>query len=85
MALPVLKSGQGAVVQVGNEQLVIYHDGTGVKAASAKCTHRGCAVQWDEKDASFYCPCHASRFNGDFSVKNGPAERPLDPRELPIE
>jgi Rieske Fe-S protein len=85
MALPMLKIGQGAVVQAGNEQVAVFNDKGVVKAASAKCTHLGCSVQWDEKDASFYCPCHGSRFHGDFSVKNGPAERPLEAREVPQE
>lgn len=82
MPLPVLKSGQGAVVQVGKEQLALYNDNGTTKAASAKCTHLYCTVQWNEADATFDCPCHGSRFKSDFTVLSGPATKPLEPREL---
>jgi cytochrome b6-f complex iron-sulfur subunit len=42
-----------------------------------KCTHKGCDVGYDPEGAQFVCPCHESRFDLDGSVKNGPAERPL--------
>lgn len=44
-------------------------------ALSAKCTHAGCAVAWQED--LFACPCHGSKFNPDGSVAEGPANAPL--------
>ena len=44
-------------------------------ALSAKCTHNGCSVAWQED--LFACPCHGSKFNPDGSVVNGPASEPL--------
>ena len=85
MALPMLMPGQGTVTQVGKEQLALYNDKGTVKAASAKCTHLSCTVQWNEHDSTFDCPCHGSRFKSDFSVLNGPAAKPLEPRQLPTE
>ena len=44
-------------------------------ALSAKCTHAGCTVAWQED--LFACPCHGSQFNPDGTVANGPADAPL--------
>ncbi len=44
-------------------------------ALSAKCTHAGCTVVWQED--LFACPCHGSKFNPDGTVANGPADAPL--------
>jgi cytochrome b6-f complex iron-sulfur subunit len=45
-------------------------------ALSAKCTHTGCTVAWQED--LFACPCHGSKFNPDGSVVSGPAQAPLE-------
>lgn len=44
-------------------------------ALSAKCTHAGCTVAWQED--LFACPCHGSKFNPDGTVATGPADAPL--------
>ncbi|CAN5748443.1 hypothetical protein BH23CYA1_BH23CYA1_05560 [soil metagenome] len=44
-------------------------------ALSAKCTHAGCTVAWQED--LFACPCHGSKFGPDGSVVDGPADEPL--------
>lgn len=44
-------------------------------ALSAKCTHAGCTVVWQED--LFACPCHGSKFNPDGTVATGPADAPL--------
>ena len=44
-------------------------------ALSAKCTHAGCTVDWQED--LFACPCHGSQFNPDGTVVEGPADAPL--------
>ncbi len=53
------------------------HDG-GLLAISHKCTHLGCAVQIDDGEDGFHCPCHASNFNKYGEVESPPATRALD-------
>ncbi len=55
----------------------------GVVALDARCTHQGCAVDWE--DGSFVCPCHASAFAIDGAVEKGPATEPLGVFETKIE
>ena len=45
-------------------------------ALSAICTHRRCKLS-AERDHSFYCKCHGSRFDSDGKVTEGPAMRNL--------
>ena len=54
----------------------------GFLAVSTSCTHLGCAINWDEKEQKFICPCHASQFSKNGNVLNPPATRPLDILEV---
>ncbi|MEJ3744077.1 FAD-dependent oxidoreductase [Actinomycetes bacterium KLBMP 9797] len=54
-------------------------DGTLVKL-SARCTHLGCVVRFNDDERSWDCPCHGSRFGLDGAVLGGPATAPLPPR-----
>ena len=45
---------------------------------SAKCSHLGCTVAWDEEREEFRCPCHGGRFASDGSVLGGPPPAPLE-------
>jgi Rieske Fe-S protein len=56
-----------------------------VHAVSARCTHMGCILNWNDAERTWDCPCHASRFAADGSVLQGPAVNPLEPRDLPKE
>ena len=61
-----------------SEPVIVIEDPTNpdsLIALSAKCTHTGCAVAWQED--LFACPCHGSKFNPDGSVVEGPASAPL--------
>jgi glycine/D-amino acid oxidase-like deaminating enzyme/nitrite reductase/ring-hydroxylating ferredoxin subunit len=75
--------GTGAVLRVGVERCAVYRDDAGaVHAVSARCTHLGCIVHFNEAERAWECPCHGSRFAVDGSVIQGPANRPLERKDL---
>ncbi len=72
--------GSGAVVRIGGQHCAAYRDRAGeVHAVSARCTHLGCLVAFNDAETAWECPCHGSRFGIDGSVLQGPANRPLPP------
>jgi Rieske Fe-S protein len=83
-SLDGLAPGEGRVVSRQGRQVAVSRadDGT-VHAVSARCTHLGCIVAWNDAERSWDCPCHASRFAQDGSVLQGPAVHPLGRREPP--
>jgi glycine/D-amino acid oxidase-like deaminating enzyme/nitrite reductase/ring-hydroxylating ferredoxin subunit len=75
--------GRGAVVRIGGEQCAVYRDENGaVHALSARCTHLGCIVHFNEVERAWECPCHGSRFGLDGAVIQGPANRPLQRKDI---
>ena len=82
-AVGAIARGTGAVVRTGGEQRAVYRDDTGsLHALSARCTHLGCIVHFNDAERAWECPCHGSRFAIDGSVIQGPANRPLEQRKL---
>jgi glycine/D-amino acid oxidase-like deaminating enzyme/nitrite reductase/ring-hydroxylating ferredoxin subunit len=78
-----LQTGQGAVVKVEGEAIAAYRDEKGnVVAVSARCTHMGCVVHFNDAERSWDCPCHGSRFALDGSVLSGPATSDLERVEV---
>ena len=72
--------GDGRVVGTGLTQAAVYRDEAGaVHSVSARCTHLGCIVSWNNAERSWDCPCHGSRFDVDGHVLQGPAVKPLGP------
>ncbi|MGX1881838.1 Rieske (2Fe-2S) protein [Streptomyces sp. NPDC055287] len=69
-----------------SEKVVVTQPEEGTfKAFSAICTHQGCTVGSVE-DGTINCPCHGSKFRiTDASVANGPARKPLPPRQITVE
>lgn len=65
-----------ALVYVPEARVYIGHDGDGLYALDAVCTHLGCLVEPHE-DGGFMCPCHDSLFTAEGQPLNGPATRPL--------
>jgi glycine/D-amino acid oxidase-like deaminating enzyme/nitrite reductase/ring-hydroxylating ferredoxin subunit len=79
-----LGPGEGKVASRDGRQVAISRDEDGVlHAVSARCTHLGCIVAWNDAERSWDCPCHASRFAPDGSVLQGPAVNPLEGRDPP--
>ncbi len=78
-----LAPGEGGVVRHGGRRTAAFRDEEGVvHAHSPICTHLGCEVHFNDAEQSFDCPCHGSRFDArDGSVLEGPAVRPLAPRD----
>jgi menaquinol-cytochrome c reductase iron-sulfur subunit len=52
---------------------------------SPKCTHLGCATQWNGNTQQFFCPCHGGVFDAEGKVVAGPPPRPLDRYETKVE
>lgn len=81
-----LRPGAGAVLRVGGEQRAVYRDDAGgVHALSARCTHLGCIVAFNDAERAWECPCHGSRFGVDGAVLQGPANRPLERKSVDYE
>jgi glycine/D-amino acid oxidase-like deaminating enzyme/nitrite reductase/ring-hydroxylating ferredoxin subunit len=75
--------GDGAVVRVSGERRAVYRDEAGqLHALSARCTHMGCMVAFNRAEQAWECPCHGSRFGVDGRVVQGPAQQPLERRDL---
>jgi Rieske Fe-S protein len=75
-----LKEGQGIVLE--EKKIAAYKDHKGqLRTYSAKCTHMGCTVIWNNSEKSFDCPCHGSRFSPSGNVINGPANTALEHKQ----
>jgi glycine/D-amino acid oxidase-like deaminating enzyme/nitrite reductase/ring-hydroxylating ferredoxin subunit len=81
-----LAPGEGQVLSLKGKQIAVSRDSGGtLRAVSARCTHLGCIVNWNNAEQSWDCPCHGSRFAPDGEVLQAPAVKPLEDRsaELP--
>ena len=74
-------AGCGALMRRGLTKVALYRDDSGaLHEFSAVCTHLGCIVSWNDREKSWDCPCHGSRFSpADGHVLNGPAIEGLEP------
>ncbi len=79
-----IRAGHGRVVTAGTRAIAAYRDDAGtLHCRSARCTHLGCLVVFNDAERTWDCPCHASRFATDGQVLAGPAVRPLPPVQPP--
>ncbi|QQG44844.1 MAG: FAD-dependent oxidoreductase [Candidatus Roizmanbacteria bacterium] len=80
-----LKPNEGKIVEENGEKLAVYKDESGkVTAVSAICTHMGCTVGWNNKDKTWDCPCHGSRYDKTGKVIHGPAVKNLSKKEIEL-
>jgi glycine/D-amino acid oxidase-like deaminating enzyme/nitrite reductase/ring-hydroxylating ferredoxin subunit len=78
-----LRPGEGAIVEHDGVQVAAARDEDGtLHAVSARCTHLGCLVHWNNAERSWDCPCHGSRFGLDGTVLEGPAVHRLERKPL---
>jgi Rieske Fe-S protein len=57
--------------------IMIANDSGTRVAIRPKCTHKGCAVKWNNDTRAYECPCHGARFNMLGIPVKGPAIKPL--------
>lgn len=73
-----LEPGHGAVVRADGHAAAAFRDPDGtITAVSARCTHLGCIVHFNDAEHTWGCPCHGSRFALDGHVIDGPATTDL--------
>ncbi|MFJ1735455.1 FAD-dependent oxidoreductase [Streptomyces sp. NPDC088254] len=82
-AVDEIAPGDGAVVRVAGQRCAVHRDEAGqLHAVSARCTHLGCLVSFNRAEKAWECPCHGSRFDTEGRVVQGPAQEPLERRDL---
>jgi glycine/D-amino acid oxidase-like deaminating enzyme/nitrite reductase/ring-hydroxylating ferredoxin subunit len=73
-----IQPGEGAVIRHAGRPCAVFRDDGGTAhVRSARCTHLGCLVAFNDTERVWECPCHGSRFATDGSVLTGPATEPL--------
>ncbi len=73
-----VENGERRVIGEGLSQVAVSRSEDGTEhRLSARCTHLGCIVSWNDAEKTWDCPCHGSRFHRDGSVIQGPAVHPL--------
>jgi Rieske Fe-S protein len=68
------------IVYLGSEKVIVGRSSDGsFHAVSATCTHLGCSIRFEERDAhdEFACNCHNSRFDLSGTNLSGVAPTPL--------
>lgn len=68
----------GQVVYDQGHKLFIIRDDKGFFSLSARCTHLGCNVVWNQDHDIFLCPCHGGKYDKQGRNLEGPPPRPLD-------
>lgn len=75
--LAEIEEGKAKVIRLAGAPVIVIHLAGAVHAVSAKCTHLGCIVKWEEDQGILACPCHEALFNPNGTIIGGPAPKPL--------
>lgn len=75
---PLNTVGGSQVIEIGGNKVIVARTGeNSYSAVSAKCTHKGATLKYDDAAKQFSCPSHSSKFGIDGAVAKGPAKDPL--------
>lgn len=59
-----IEPGHGGIVRHHEKLYGVYRNENGqLYAVSPVCPHRGCALEWNDEEKTWDCPCHGSRFD----------------------
>ena len=74
-----IPTADGAQIDKDSEVIVVRWQNA-VYAFSLSCPHQNTALKWDDRDRTFQCPKHHSKFqpNGDYIPDSGRATRNMD-------
>lgn len=72
-----IDEGNAKIIRVAGAPVIVIRLAGVVYAVSAKCTHLGCIVKWEEDQRVLACPCHEALFNPNGTIIGGPAPTPL--------
>jgi glycine/D-amino acid oxidase-like deaminating enzyme/nitrite reductase/ring-hydroxylating ferredoxin subunit len=73
-----LALGESRVGTIDGKRVASHRDEEGrIRTLSARCTHLGGEVSFNEFEKTWDCACHGSRFSLDGEVICGPAKKPL--------
>lgn len=74
-----LGEGAGAVLVIEGKKVAVYKSiGGKIDKLSPVCKHLGCIVDFNQKEKTWDCPCHGSRYKSDGTVFLGPSKKSLD-------
>ena len=81
----VFAQGNALTKRIEDETVIVLQKEDGVvEAYSAKCTHAGCLVEWNDAKHSFLCRCHGGVFNEKGDPIAGPPKKPLERFQIDI-
>lgn len=77
MKLSDIPGGKGMDGHIDEAPVAVYNSGDELMVFENVCTHMGCQTHWNEKESTWDCPCHGSKYSATGEVIDGPAPAPL--------
>ena len=69
------------IKNINGEYIGIYKENNKVYKVNTKCPHLGCSLIFNEKEKTWDCPCHASRFDITGKCIKGPSKYDISYKE----